>query len=404
MRPVALLLVIAALGCGRTSGLPFEDQTPGGVFCGPGTHLYGSECLPDGPGTSGGAGSGSGGSGGFGGSGGGMRDMASGNDGGNQGGPATGDMAVPPIGDRAVAWQIDPAHSGGQPNTRLRPPLVRLWSYDAGGPISYPLVSDGRVFVPSGGGGSYIAALDSVTGARLWGPIALGGSYNQAASAAYDVALARLFVQNANGMVEALDPATGTSFWTEQLSAFEVGAITAQGGLLFVPGDWSTTVLDGKSGAMRWNGGFSGTPNAPALTPSAVYTCAIGGYVGANDPATGARVWTHAGGGDGGGGCFTVVGAGHVYFADWADAPVVLDANIGSVVGSFPGAEPPAIDGKHAYFLVGPNLQLTGPPPCHLLPSTDVTHCARCVRCSRRPPACARWPPPATLPRKLPTA
>ena len=130
------------------------------MSCGPGTQLVGTECLPalsDGGGPLTG-------------------------DGGAQddGGPSTDlggrnqDLAPIPQGDRATSWQIDSAHSGGQPNTRLQPPLKQLWSYDTGGPVGYPIVSDGRVFITSaisGTAGSRVTALDSNTGTRLWGPI-----------------------------------------------------------------------------------------------------------------------------------------------------------------------------------------------------------------------------------------
>src|SRR6185436_4685270 len=82
---------------------------------------------------------------------------------------------------RAVAYQINTAHTGEQPDDTPRLPLVRRWSHDfAAGGVSYPLVADGRVFVTVGNSGSYgssLFALDLATGNVIWGPVSLGGTY-----------------------------------------------------------------------------------------------------------------------------------------------------------------------------------------------------------------------------------
>jgi hypothetical protein len=357
---VACSFAVAA--CGRT-GLPIESV--GGVICGPGTELYGDECLPAGSvprdmsvggggGGSGGFGGGVGGGGGGGGSG--------GFGGGGGGAPTNQDLAVSPQGDRATTWQIDPAHSGAQPNTQLHPPLKQLWSYDTGGPVGYPIVTDGRVFVTSGitnTPGSRIAALDSNSGSRVWGPVSLGGQYAGIPTAAYDVSLARLFVMNGDGLVEALNPSNGNSIWSKQVGGGfnETGPLVAQAGLLFVGQEWNLAVLDGSGGGMRWSGAVGAAPMAMAVTPFAVYTCAVGGYVMASDPGSGAQLWEHAGGGDGGGGCVTAVAGNRLYAYDWADTPLVLDPSNGSLEGGFSGPAPPVVDSDRAYFLVGVNLE-----------------------------------------------
>src|ERR1700745_291630 len=82
----------------------------------------------------------------------------------------------------AVAYQIDPAHTGSQLDGPT-PPLTPRWSRDLGGPISYPLIAGGKVFVtvrnptPTDGYiGTSIYALDAATGATSWGPINLLGN------------------------------------------------------------------------------------------------------------------------------------------------------------------------------------------------------------------------------------
>lgn len=359
----AVFMLVA--GCGR-SGVPLDGcepgtlgcsgGTPNGVTCGPGTHLVGEECLPNAP-TDAGVPIGGGGTGGSGG-------------GGGTGGPAdfglppNPDLAPIPQGDRATTWQIDPGHSGAQPSTKLQPPLERLWSYDTGGPVGYPIVTDGRVFITSGitgAAGARVTALDAETGSRAWGPIALGGAYAGVATASYDVSLGRLFVMNGDALIEALDPRDGHAFWSKQMASFvsEIGPLVSQGGLLFVPQEWTLVVLDGTSGATRWMGAEGASPMAAAVSPAAVFTCMVGGGVMANDPWTGAKLWLHSPNGDGGGGCLTVLGGDRLYAYDWADPPLVLDPTSGNVVGGWTGPVAPAVDvaAGRAYFLIGKNLE-----------------------------------------------
>src|SRR5205807_1436882 len=81
--------------------------------------------------------------------------------------------------DDAVSYRIDPAHSGAQPGDTLAPPLIQRWSVDLGGNVSYPLIAGGRIFVTAADAnyGSRLYALDPGTGATLWGPVELGGTY-----------------------------------------------------------------------------------------------------------------------------------------------------------------------------------------------------------------------------------
>ncbi len=77
------------------------------------------------------------------------------------------------FGSDAVAYQIDPAHTGSQSDGPL-PPLARRWSRDLGGPISYPLIAEGKVFVIVASPpewGTKLYALDEETGATVSGPV-----------------------------------------------------------------------------------------------------------------------------------------------------------------------------------------------------------------------------------------
>ena len=56
-------------------------------------------------------------------------------------------------GDEAVAYQINPAHSGSVTTPHLTPPLVKAWTLDLGLPVSYPLIAGGKVFAITGTSG-----------------------------------------------------------------------------------------------------------------------------------------------------------------------------------------------------------------------------------------------------------
>src|SRR5438552_18445695 len=83
------------------------------------------------------------------------------------------------LSDEAVAYQNNPAHDGNQPGDALTAPLAQKWAVDLGGPVSYPLIAGGKVFVTVGNVaqpnapnyGSSLVALDQQTRRLAWGPI-----------------------------------------------------------------------------------------------------------------------------------------------------------------------------------------------------------------------------------------
>jgi outer membrane protein assembly factor BamB len=143
----------------------------------------------------------------------------------------------PPTKGTAVAYQIDAAHSGAQFDS-VTPPLTQRWSRDLGGQISYPLIAGGRIFVTVANQNSYgtkLYALDETSGATLWGPVDLGGTYNWS-NAAYDSG--HVFVVNYDGLLRAFDAASGALQWSKQLPeqySFD-SPPTASGGVVYVVG------------------------------------------------------------------------------------------------------------------------------------------------------------------------
>jgi outer membrane protein assembly factor BamB len=258
----------------------------------------------------------------------------------------------------AVAYQIDVAHTGNQPTSALTPPLTRQWSVDLGGSVSYPLVVNGRVFVTVGNTityGTALAALDVHTGARVWGPIDIGGTYYWS-NAAYDQG--RVYVVNFDGLLTAVDAATGATLWLQQLPgqyAFS-SPPTAAGGLVFVGGagvGGTLYAVDGTTGAVLWTAPVeNGDDSSPAVAADAVYVSYACVQAYAFAPFDGRSLWQHAGGCEGGGGATTALYQGHLWARDWASSNLVLDATTGGALGSFSAGTIPAFAGSRAFLLV----------------------------------------------------
>ncbi len=67
--------------------------------------------------------------------------------------------------DLAVAYQINVAHSGVQTDPNLNPPFTRQWQVTLPGPMEYPLIANGDVYVTAFNGTSAaLYALDQQTG------------------------------------------------------------------------------------------------------------------------------------------------------------------------------------------------------------------------------------------------
>jgi len=124
----------------------------------------------------------------------------------------TGGGGDSPGPDEAVAFQINPGHTGAVENDSLTPPLTMRWSRNLGAQVSYPLIAGGRVFVTTGSSNSTakLIALEQKTGQTIWGPIELGGS-SPASYAAYEGG--KVFTVNYDGEVRAFEAATGAELW-----------------------------------------------------------------------------------------------------------------------------------------------------------------------------------------------
>jgi outer membrane protein assembly factor BamB len=271
--------------------------------------------------------------------------------------------AVVALGDESPSYQIDPAHTGAQPADGLRAPLGLVWSRDLGGAVSYPLIEGGRAYVTvadSGTNGSRLFALDLASGAVVWGPIELGGSYNFS-GAAYDGG--RIFAVNFQGLLTAYDATNGAQAWSVQLtgqSSFTTQPAAYQG-IVYLSGAGSGGTLYAVSetnGSVIWTAPvLNGDHSIPAVTADGVYVSYACDQAYDFNPTTGALIWHHTSNCEGGGGRTVALYGGRVYTRDFNSGNLILDAQTGAQVGTFPITVPygytipiPAFSGSMGYF------------------------------------------------------
>jgi outer membrane protein assembly factor BamB len=267
----------------------------------------------------------------------------------------------------AVAYQISVSHDGCSGDSTVVPPLTQRWSRDFTGPVSYPLIADGKVFVtvvtnPGGSYGTTLYALDQATGATLWSQAITGAFWWS--NAAYDAG--RVFVVNYNGLLRAFDAASGAPAWAVQLpgQGSFTSPPTADGGMVYTGGAGNGGTLYAareSDGAVLWTRPVSnGDRSSPALNATDVFVSYACGLVYAFDRTTGQPRWFNDGPCSGGGGKTAVYHASRVYSRDNIfPANEILDASTGQLLGTFQARPAPAFAGKIGLFLDGSTLQAT---------------------------------------------
>jgi outer membrane protein assembly factor BamB len=337
------LWLLLGAGCGRSPlAIPCAagEVEVGGdcvlpLTCGPGTHQVGSMCLADSPAPTDAASS--------------IPIDAAVPDAGH---PDLADLAGP-VDDpsnpqSSITYQVDPAHTGGLPNSGLRPPLVRRWSVTlASASLSYPVIFGGLVYVAGcGTNGCKLYALSAATGNLQWGPIDLSSGY--AATLAYHAG----HIFTAGQDTRAFDAVTGAATWTHALGdEIFVGPPVVAGGSVYVAyGGWLYS-LDEQTGSERWHAPNGGMPTSPDWTPTMVVLEYIEGMVSALSPADGHVLWKTPSNGSGGGGDVPVLYQGQVWAKDFWSKNVILDASNGKSLGQFSASTVPAFENGLGFFL-----------------------------------------------------
>jgi outer membrane protein assembly factor BamB len=264
---------------------------------------------------------------------------------------------------RAVAYQINRVHSGHLSDPTFTVPLAKEWSVDLGALVSYPLVAGGRVFVTVGDwqhdGNLAIYALDASSGATLW-ERPIGSLYNWA-NAAFGGG--KVFVLNYDGLLQALNAATGASLWSVRLPgqyAFS-SPPTVRYGTVYTGGAGSggtVYAVNAKTGAIRWTASvMNGDDSSPALSKHRVFVSYSCPQVYAFEQDTGALAWHYSGPCEGGGGRTPVWHRSRLYVRDEVGPGLVFAAGSGHLVDGFAADPAPAFSGDTGVFLSGGTLR-----------------------------------------------
>lgn len=265
---------------------------------------------------------------------------------------------------------MSPAHTGfvnySQPPSF---PANPAWSVTLGQYTSYPLIVGGKVYVVTSIGpnnyGVYLYAFDGATGATVWGPVTVAGTYVQS-NLAYDGG--KIFATNFDGAVTAFDAASGAQLWSAAPAGTDgsnTSGPTAVNGMVYVSVGSIARVyaLDEGTGAVRWQQPVVyGEESTPAVTGNGVYVTYPCHYY-SFDPTTGTQQWLHMLGCNGGGGYAPVATTSTVYIRDSATGPngQALDALTGNLLRSYPVDNSPAIDGTSMYLVSNGILSAADP-------------------------------------------
>ncbi len=284
-----------------------------------------------------------------------------------------GTLPTWPASAHAVAYGLNPAHTGAVTFSSVTFPAASTWTVDLGGTVSYPLIANGRVFVTKIGsdGNSSLYALDQTTGGTIWGPLPIPGF----TAPAYDNGV--VFVSSgvstsggpggfiAVGSIRAYDAATGALLWNTPMSGFDylsTSAPTATNGYVYVTGGATdssnngTFALNASTGAVSWlTRGPSAGNSAPAVSASGVYVdfvCSVYSY----NPTTGQQLWTALPRCSSGGsmGSAPVIAGNTVFMPNplgGGYSGAILDATTGASVGTYSATVQPIVDSLTAYLV-----------------------------------------------------
>jgi outer membrane protein assembly factor BamB len=266
----------------------------------------------------------------------------------------------------AVAFQLNPGHTGGIDFPAVSLPAAPAWSVTLGGQPSYALIAEGKVFVTFvRNGGTELVALDQASGAIAWGPVQVSYSnmgWWDGGNAAYDGG--RIFVlaaTSSGSILKAFDGGTGNQLWSvlpPNNDSRPDAAPTAANGSVFISCSQMLSSYQQSNGALNWSVWDYAQDTCPAVTPTGVYVayCGIAACYG---PVTGNLAWIDRQDFSGGGGGIPVVANGYVIapdnFATYGGH--LLIAGNGAVAGAYVADVPPAIGSTAGYFLQSGTLR-----------------------------------------------
>ena len=261
-------------------------------------------------------------------------------------GPAGSQPGAPlvlPQGDDAVSYQMTPGHTGYSPD-KVGPLWRKSWTKTLGGPLSYPLIVDGEIYVVSQEDGGSLLSIDAATGSVNW-QVDVGDSVGIA------YANGDLFSVSTSSVMSAYSATRGALLWSTKLpNQWEFYAPTAGGGMVYAgaAGSGGTVYgVDASNGQLVWTGEVeNGNTSIPAISSKGVFVSYACQQTYDFDPRTGTPLWHHSTSCEGGGGATAVVDGAYLFVEDLVAGNVVLNASNGSVVRSFKSGLVPAPNGE----------------------------------------------------------
>jgi outer membrane protein assembly factor BamB len=251
--------------------------------------------------------------------------------------------------DSSTGYLNNPGHNDVNTASTLSPALTEKWTRTFPGVLWYPLIVGNRVYVVSE---SSLYALDTTTGAIVWGPVSNlgnGTTYGPRAAITYDAG--KIFVietgleDNGSHSAEAFDAATGKLLWSQSeptesnmpLSDDFNDAPVAENGVLHVTGSNGSSTLYAISettGKTLWSLDYpNGNGSSPAISNGDVFFWYGSNSAGRID-ANGTVQWINNRTGTGG-----IVASPVLYNGEmWAASDggnEILDMATGKVLGSF---------------------------------------------------------------------
>jgi outer membrane protein assembly factor BamB len=258
-------------------------------------------------------------------------------------------VSAAPTSPPATAYRITEAHDGVLTTSNgisYPPNSAPTWTVNMGAPVSYPLIAGGMVFVatanPDGSYGNRLYALNAVTGATVWGPIAIPGTYF-GSGLTYDNG--RVFVLMFDGAVHTFDASTGAALWTTQLPGYWYDASpNAYGGTIFIRGNGGMSAVDEANGNILWTNTSAGSTgwDSPAISSEGAFaesgSCQAGGY----QPSNGAAIWQVQAQCNGPWGYASIVKNG-ILFGRAGSSLTLFDTTTGTQKGQIGSAAAPAV-------------------------------------------------------------
>ena len=216
---------------------------------------------------------------------------------------------VSPCEDCEVAWDGD-THTTGDVSALDAGTGELLWRYERGAydDRSWPVVSDGRVYISSTGG--RVTALDGITGNLLWQYKGSAGFLSPAPWVEEPIVSGGLVYLRENSGISAIDAITGRLLWRYEVedSGSSSELVVSRGVVYAGFYDGYTYALDAGTGDLLWRSetGVLRRPltdkirgSSPVVSGGVVYTGSVGygtrfnGWVSALAASTGEMLWQY---------------------------------------------------------------------------------------------------------------